>query len=105
MDTSAPQSATRTLNQSGLPVRVYALCDGLLKTGADFFERQLQFLLKDLEDILFKNAEHARPGEGDGFSALRNLKRTRPDFIPRFLAALEDQLAGIRQADAVAGTA
>ena len=105
MDISAPHSATRTLNQSGLPVRVYALCDGLLKTGADFFERQLQFLLKDLEDILFKNAEHARPGEGDGFSALRNLKRTRHDFIPRFLAALEDQLAGIRQADAAAGTA
>lgn len=105
MDTSAPQSATRTLNQSGLPVRVYALCDGLLKVGADFFERQLQFVLKDLEDILFKNAEHGRPGaaEGDSFSGLRNLKRTRHDFIPRFLAAVESQLAGIRQTGADSG--
>ena len=99
MDISAPHPPSHTLNQSGLPVRVYALCDGLLKVGADFFERQLQFLLKDLEDILFKNAEHGRPGadDGDSFSALRNLKRTRHDFIPRFLAAVESQLAGIRQ--------
>lgn len=101
MRISAPQPATRSLNPSDLPARVYTLCDGLLKVGAVFFERQLKLLLNDLEDVLFKNAEHGRPDadDADGFSALRDLKRTRHDFIPRFLAAVESQLAGIRQTE------
>ena len=61
MDISTPHPVSRTLNQSGLPVRVYALCDGLLKVGADFFERQLQFLL-EVENVDYKRLEVGSPG-------------------------------------------
>ncbi len=90
---------TRSLHQAGLPPRVLALCDGLLDLGSDFFERQLQAALNEFEDLLFKNAEHGRgEQQTEQFGSLRNLKRTRHDFIPQFLASLEQQLADIRRA-------
>lgn len=89
---------TRSLHQAGLPPRVLALCDGLLDLGSDFFERQLQAALNEFEDQLFKSAEHVRGDQQtEHFGSLRNLKRTRHDFIPQFLASLEQQLAGIRR--------
>ena len=89
---------TRSLHQAGLPPRVLALCDGLLDLGSDFFERQLQAALNEFEDLLFKNAEHGRgEQQTEQFGSLRNLKRTRHDFIPQFLASLEQQLADIRR--------
>jgi hypothetical protein len=88
---------TRSLHQAGLPPRVLVLCDGLLDLGSDFFERQLQAALNEFEDLLFKNAEHVRgEQQTEHFGSLRNLKRTRHDFIPQFLASLEQQLADIR---------
>ncbi|MEY2866969.1 MAG: hypothetical protein RIQ43_995 [Pseudomonadota bacterium] len=88
---------TRSLHQAGLPPRVLVLCDGLLDLGSDFFERQLQAALNEFEDLLFKNAEHMRgEQQTEHFGSLRNLKRTRHDFIPQFLASLEQQLADIR---------
>lgn len=90
---------TRSLHQAGLPPRVLALCDGLLERGSDFFERQLQTALNEFEDLLFKNAEHGRGEQQvEQFGSLRNLKRTRHDFIPQFLASLEQQLADLRRA-------
>ena len=90
---------TRSLHQAGLPPRVLALCDGLLDLGSDFFERQLQTALNEFEDLLFKNAEHGRGEQQvEQFGSLRNLKRTRHDFIPQFLASLEQQLADLRRA-------
>ncbi|MFZ9364170.1 MAG: DUF1631 family protein, partial [Arenimonas sp.] len=95
---------TRSLHQAGLPPRVLALCDGLLDLGSDFFERQLQTALNEFEDLLFKNAEHGRGEQQvEQFGSLRNLKRTRHDFIPQFLASLEQQLADLRRAKSTAG--
>lgn len=95
---------TRSLHQAGLPPRVLALCDGLLDLGSDFFERQLQTALNEFEDLLFKNAEHGRGEQQvEQFGSLRNLKRTRHDFIPQFLASLEQQLADLRRAKSAAG--
>ena len=89
---------TRSLHQAGLPPRVLALCDGLLDLGSDFFECQLQTALNEFEDLLFKNAEHGRGEQQvEQFGSLRNLKRTRHDFIPQFLASLEQQLADLRR--------
>ena len=86
---------TRSLHQASLPPHVLALCNGLLDLGSDFFERQLQAALNEFEDLLFKNAEHGRgEQQTEQFGSLRNLKRTRHDFIPQFLASLEQQLAG-----------
>lgn len=92
------QRSSKTLNQSGFPQHVLNLCDGLLKINSDFFELHLQKLLNDFESILFKNTENAGGSETqtEQFSHLRNLKRTRHDFIPRFMAGVEHQLAGIR---------
>ncbi|MBP7917454.1 MAG: DUF1631 family protein, partial [Arenimonas sp.] len=92
------QRSSKTLNQSGFPQHVLNLCDGLLKINSDFFELHLHKLLNDFESILFKNTENAGITEtqAEQFSHLRNLKRTRHDFIPRFMAGVEHQLAGIR---------
>lgn len=96
------QHSSKTLNQSGFPQHVLNLCDGLLKINSDFFELHLQKLLNDFESILFKNTENAGVTEtrAEQFSHLRSLKRTRHDFIPRFMAGVEHQLAGIRSAPA-----
>ncbi|WP_297801093.1 DUF1631 family protein [Arenimonas sp. GDDSR-1] len=98
MDSSGSRHVSGGLHQAGLPVRVLALCDGLLDLGSDFFERQLHIALNEFEDLLFKSAEHVRgEQQSEHFGSLRNLKRTRHDFIPQFLSSLEQQLAGIRQ--------
>jgi hypothetical protein len=98
MESTDLQIPSRTLTQSGLPVRVAKLCEGLLKINSDFFEQNLQKLLNDFESILFKNTENPYINEthAEHYSHLRNLKRTRHDFIPKFLAGIEAQLAGIR---------
>ena len=99
MENQLLQHYSNTLNQSGLPQHVLKLCDGLLRINADFFELHLQKLLNDFESSLFKSAES--PGDieikAENLAALRKLKHTRHDFIPRFLAGVEHQLAGIRK--------
>ncbi len=99
MDNADHPQYSNTLSQSGLPERVLSLCDGLLKINSDFFDWHLQSLLNDFESILFKNIE-SNPhieSQSEQFAHLRNLQRTRHDFIPRFLAGVEHQLADIRK--------
>ena len=107
METTDIQHPNRTLIQSGFPVRVLKLCDGLLKINSDFFELNLHKLLNDFESILFKNTENPYINEtqAEHYSHLRNLKRTRHDFIPKFLAGIEHQLAGMRTGNGVAAAA
>lgn len=101
------QLSSKTLSQSGFPQHVLKLCDGLLRINSDFFELHLQKLLNDFESILFKSTESSNVNEtqAEQFAHLRNLKRTRHDFIPRFLAGVEHQLAGIRAASSLAAGA
>ncbi|HWR96616.1 MAG TPA: DUF1631 family protein [Arenimonas sp.] len=100
MENPDHQLSSKTLNQSGFPQHVLKLCDGLLRINSDFFELHLQKLLNDFESILFKSTENSGTNDTqtEQFAHLRNLKRTRHDFIPRFLAGVEHQLAGIRTA-------
>lgn len=102
MANSDHQLFSKTISQSGLPVRLLGLCDGLFKINSDFFDLHLQNLLNDFESILFKNIESSPQNEmqseqSEQFAHLRNLQRTRHDFIPRFLANVEHQLANIRK--------
>lgn len=81
-----------------MPERVLLICDGLLRINADFLDTHLHKLLDEFESVLFINAENPNSeiSQGGQFAHLRNLKRTRYDFIPRFLATVEHQLASIR---------
>jgi hypothetical protein len=99
MDNSGHHLYSNTISQSGLPKRVLSLCDGLFKINSDFFDLHLQNLLNDFEGILFKNIESSPQSESQSeqFAHLRNLQRTRHDFIPRFLASVEHQLSSIRK--------
>lgn len=98
MDIYTKQASNRTLHQTTMPERVLLICDGLLRINADFLDTHLQKLLDELESVLFINAENPKSeiNQGGQFTQLRNLKRTRYDFIPRFLATLEHHLASIR---------
>ena len=98
MDNNAEHPSNNTLHQAAMPERVLLICDGLLQINADFFDVHLNKLLNELESVLFKNAESHKHDvmQGEHLTSLRNLKRTRYDFIPRFLAAVEHHIANIR---------
>lgn len=98
MDNNAEHPSNNTLHQAAMPERVLLICDGLLQINADFFDVHLNKLLTELESVLFKNAESHKNDvlQGEHLASLRNLKRTRYDFIPRFLAAVEHHIANIR---------
>jgi len=61
-------------------------------------ERDLSDAINEFEQQLFKFAEQARNNavQVRWLEAQRLVKRTRPDLIPRFLVALESELANIR---------
>jgi hypothetical protein len=98
MDKNVQQPSNNTLHQSAMPERVLLICEGLLRINADFFDIHLNNILNELENVLFKNADSQKLDvkQGEHLSGLRNLKRTRYDFIPRFLAAVEHHIANIR---------
>ncbi len=100
MDQNKLPSKNRTLQQTAMPERVLLICDGLLQINADFFDKHLSNLLDELESVLFKNSETQKRNilQNEHLASLRNLKRTRYDFIPRFLTVLEHHLANFRPA-------
>lgn len=99
MDKASHPQNIKSLAQAKMPDRVLSLCEGLFKIGTDFLERRLELMLNEFHESLSKNAERSRGSstQFDHFSGLRNLSRTQHDFIPRFLGALEQRLAVIRQ--------
>lgn len=103
MPASASQPHTPpTLASRNLPRRVRELLAGILEYAAGELERGLTAALNDFEQQLFKFAEQARnlAVQTRWLEAQRLVKRTRPDLIPRFLIALEAELADIREATA-----
>lgn len=98
MDQSKLTSKLRTLHQTAMPERVSLICDGLLRINADFLSTHLHKLLDEFEKDLFNNASslQSQTQQIGQYSQLRNLKRTRYDFIPHFLSNFEHQLASIR---------
>ncbi|GGA67113.1 hypothetical protein GCM10011521_01540 [Arenimonas soli] len=73
---------------------------GILEYASDEIERTLVGTLNEFEQQLFKYAEQARSNivQTRWLEAQRLVKRTRPDLVPRFLIALEAELACVRDA-------
>ncbi|WP_290885534.1 DUF1631 family protein, partial [Arenimonas sp.] len=81
-----------------MPDRVRGLLGGILEYSSDEIERTLVSTLNEFEQQLFKFAEQARSNmvQTRWLEAQRLVKRTRPDLVPRFLIALEAELACIK---------
>lgn len=93
-----PHASAPTLASRPLPDRVRSLLGGILEYASDEIERTLVGTLNEFEQQLFKYAEQARSNivQTRWLEAQRLVKRTRPDLVPRFLIALEAELACIK---------
>ncbi|WP_374601228.1 DUF1631 domain-containing protein [Arenimonas sp.] len=93
-----PHASAPTLASRPLPERVRGLLGGVLEYSSDELERTLVGMLNEFEQQLFRYAEQARSDivQTRWLEAQRLVKRTRPDLVPRFLIALEAELACIR---------
>jgi hypothetical protein len=93
-----PHASAPTLASRPLPERVRGLLGGILEFASDEIERTLVSMLNEFEQQLFKYAEQARSNlvQTRWLEAQRLVKRTRPDLVPRFLIALEAELASIK---------
>ncbi|HMB43516.1 MAG TPA: DUF1631 family protein, partial [Luteimonas sp.] len=100
MSASASHShSPPTLASRNLPRRVRVLLEGILEYASGELERGIISTINDFEQQLFKFAEQARNNavQVRWLEAQRLVKRTRPDLIPRFMVALEAELASIRE--------
>ncbi len=95
---TSPHASAPTLASRALPDRVRILLGGILEYSSDEMERTLVAMLNEFEQQLFKYAEQARSNmvQIRWLEAQRLVKRTRPDVVPRFLIALEAELACIK---------
>src|SRR4249919_814094 len=87
-----------TLASANLPRRVRRVLEHLLSLVSDEMARHLSSMLNEMEQQLFRLADHARnPGMQAGhMETLRTLRLNRADLVPRYLMGLEAALAGIR---------
>jgi Protein of unknown function (DUF1631) len=87
-----------TLGSKKLPKKVRFLLEGVLEFTSNELERGLVGGLNDFEQQLFKFAEQARNTQTQTrwLEAQRLIKRTRHDLVPKFLIALESELACLR---------
>jgi hypothetical protein len=94
--------APQRLAAAALPRRVRVILDHVMDVASDELERQLQSMLGELEQQLFRLADHARnPGiESEYLHTLRTLRLNRSDLVPRFMIGLENSLATLGQATA-----
>lgn len=95
---SSSPSTSGGLSRSNLPRKVRHILQGLFELAGDAFERELTAVLNEFEQQAFQNAEQARSNsiQVRWLETLRTVRRTRPDFVPRFLQGLEAQLVGVR---------
>lgn len=103
--TAGPAHAPPTLSSRPLPRRVRDLLEGILEYASGEVERGLTITLNEFEQQLFKFAEQARASEAQTrwLEAQRLVRRNRPDVIPRFLIAMEAELATLRDGQAARG--
>ena len=87
-----------TLASANLPRRVRRVLEHLLSLVSDEMARHLSSMLNEMEQQLFRLADHARnPGMQAGhMETLRTLRLNRADLVPRYLMGLESALATIR---------
>jgi hypothetical protein len=95
-----PHAPTPTLASRQLPRRVRELLEGVLEFCSTELDQGLVGALNEFEQQLFKFAEQARSNmvQTRWLEAQRLVKRTRHDLVPRFLVALEAELACVRDA-------
>lgn len=88
-----------TLATAPLPRRVHRVLEQLFSLVSDEFARELDRLLADFEQELFRLAEQARnPALQSGYmETLRSLRLHRADLVPHFLVGLETALTRIRE--------
>jgi hypothetical protein len=93
-----PGTQAATLASANLPRRVRRVLEHLLTLVSDDMARHLSQMLNELEQQLFRLADHARnPGlQAQHMETLRTLRLNRSDLVPRYLIGLEAALAGIR---------
>ncbi|MEO8802334.1 MAG: DUF1631 domain-containing protein [Rudaea sp.] len=84
-------------SRTDLPARARTLLDGVLDRCSNGLVDALTKTLDDIEQQLFKLAEQSRNNEQQYrcFETLREIKRGRPDVTPRYMLAIEDQLARV----------
>ena len=87
-----------TLSTQSFPRRVRTLLEGIFEIVTGELDRGFIATLDGLEHQLFKLAEQARSNEVklQCLEALGTVKRGRSDLMPRYIAALESTLAGVR---------
>ncbi|MGO1071992.1 DUF1631 family protein [Lysobacter sp. CA199] len=92
---SAPRA---TLATAALPRRVRRLLEQLYALVSDEMAPQLERMLAEFEQQLFRQADQARnPGLQSGYlETLRLVRLRRSDLIPRYLLGLEEALTRLR---------
>lgn len=95
---TCPAPTHPTLASANLPRRVRRVLEHLLSLVSDEMARHLSSMLNEMEQQLFRLADHARnPGmQAAHMETLRTLRLNRADLVPRYLMGLEAALAGIR---------
>lgn len=79
-----------------LPGRVQGLLHGVFGLCRSTWPRFVDATIDEFARQLFRRAEKTRAGSGqhEQMQVLQGLRAARPEIVPRFLAALEDALAG-----------
>lgn len=97
---ASPMQRSKSLATAVLPHRVRVTLEELYALVADELARQLERMLVDYEQQLFRLADQAHNPSVQGlhFEALRALRQNRADVVPLFLIALENSLSRIREA-------
>ncbi len=94
------KSTHQTINQSSLPIMVSRLCNGLLMICGSFCRKKLNAVFDEIEASILKETNHPNNFEAhsEQRAFLNEIKRERDGIAPLFMAALEHQLASIRNA-------
>ncbi len=105
LDNRKISSLRPPLDHGALPRRVHLALEHLYALVSEELERQLERMLTELEQHLFRQAEQARNSntQADHFEALRNLRQHRDRLVPGYLAALESALTRLRDPQAGGG--
>ena len=87
-----------TLASAALPQRVRRVLEHLYALVSDEMSRQLEAMLGEFEQQLFKHADLARnpAQQASHLETLRTTRLNRADLVPRYLALVESELTTIR---------
>lgn len=87
-----------TLASAALPPRVRRVLEHLYALVSDEMSRQLEAMLGEFEQQLFKHADLARnpAQQASHLETLRTTRLNRADLVPRYLALVESELTTIR---------